>query len=138
MSNANGKGRQIEAAGRAGKGGRGRRPSWFLGIRLYQGFPQYSSIFTYIALVITRFHSIKLPLIHVPQVILKMITVDICSTAISMNIIIKPRTGTKETYCEITCLDSVTVYLFRNILLQGAFYKPQLHDIFRLANATIA
>lgn len=67
-----------------------------------------------------------------------MITVDIYSTAISMNIIIKPRTGRKENYCKITCLDSVTVYVCRNILLHGAFYKPQLHDIFRLANATIA
>lgn len=69
---------------------------------------------------------------------LKMITVDICSTTFSMNISITPGTGTQENYCEITCLDSVTVYVFRNILLQGAFYEPQLHDIFRLANATIA
>lgn len=135
------RGRQIEAAGRAGKGRRGRRPSWFLGIRLYQGFPQYSSIssiFTHVELLICKISQHKTPTYtYQPQVILKMITVDICSTAISMNIIIKPRTGTQENYCEINCLDSVTVYVFRNILLQGAFYKPQLHDIFRLANATI-
>lgn len=50
-----------------------------------------------------------------------MITVDICSTAISMNIIIKPRKSTTENDSQITCPDSTTVCVCRSILLKDTF-----------------